>query len=244
LSDRFDLLATAFSLLALSAAVAYVQRPRIATLATLLACLLLAFAGKEIAIVGALAACTLIVLPNRDWPLAARSAGPVAAVLLLVVAWLGYRAALMTNPQSSLLRLIRLPRHSPGALPYGSVSARAISSVHAALAQLELPSRRRQIYLLDATSLWGFAGSGDATVKATTPDLGRLEHCLVLTERTPWGSFMRTGSLQDFSPLRALTNEGKPVPWLVLGDFFAGLSQPRCRHRRAFDRRRDLPRLP
>jgi hypothetical protein len=91
--------------------------------------------------------------------------------------------------------------------------------VHAALAQLELPPRRCQIYLLDATSLWGFAGGGDATIKATTPDLGRLEHCLVLTERAPWGSFMRTGSLQDFSPLRALTNEGKPVPWLVLGDF-------------------------
>jgi hypothetical protein len=370
LSDRFDLLATAFSLLALAAAVAYVQRPRIGTLATLLACLLLAFAGKEIAIVGALAACALIALPNREWPLARSQRWPaVAAVLLLVVAWLGYRAALMTNPQSSLVRLDSLaatftrgialwfrvgydyfivdprqapwmiamqalgaalialacvvaaragrssprafglaaaivillllpgptqapvisivsavgaargwfnmaiesrlyhislagiivglmllttrPASPPASRPFGRVEALVAGALalmmtawipashalahdyarhtreqiaplqvlHAALAQLELPSRRCQIYLLDATSLWGFAGGGDATVKATTPDLGRIEHCLVLTERTPWGSFMRAGSLQDFSPLRALTNEGKAVPWLVLGDF-------------------------
>jgi hypothetical protein len=371
LSDRFDLLATAFSLLALAAAVAYVQRPRIATLTTVLACLLLAFAGKEIAIVGALAACALIALPNRDWPLTRAQRWPaVAAILLLVVTWLAYRAALMTNPQNSLLRLDSLaamfgkgialwfrvgydyfivdPRQAPwmtamqalgSALivlaivvaartsrssprAYGLAAAIAIllllpgptqapvvsifvsavgaargwfymaiesrlyhislaglivglmllttqpasarpdrrfdrvdmlvaaalalmvtawipashalahdyashtreqiaplQAVHAALAQLDLPSQRCQIYLLDATSLWGFAGSGDATVKATTPDLGRLEHCLVLTERTPWGSFMRAGSLQDFSPLRVLTNEGKPVPWLELGDF-------------------------
>jgi hypothetical protein len=371
LSDRFDLIATTFSLLALSAAVGYVQRPRAAALAAVLVCLLVAFAGKEIAVVGALAACALIALPNRDWPLTRAQRWPaVAAVLLLVVAWLGYRAALMTNPQNSLLRLDSLaamfargialwfrvgydyfivdPREAPwmiamqalGAVlialaivvaartarssprAYGLAAAIVIllllpgptqapvvsifvsavgaargwfnmaiesrlyhislaglivalmllttraapaaadrsfrrvdllvaaglalmmtawipashalahdyasrtrqqiaplQAVHAALARLELPSRRCQIYLLDATSLWGFAGSGDATVKATTPDLGRLEHCLVLTERTPWGSFMRSGSLQDYSPLRVLTNEGKPVPWLELGDF-------------------------
>jgi hypothetical protein len=371
LSDRFDLIATTFSLLALSAAVGYMQRPRAAALAAVLVCLLVAFTGKEIAIVGALAVCALIVLPNRDWPLTRSQRWPaVAAVLLLVVAWLGYRAALMTNPQNSLLRLDSLaamfvrgialwfrvgydyfivdPRQAPwmtalqalGAVlialaivvaartarsrprAYGLAAAILIllllpgptqapvvsifvsavgaasgwfnmaiesrlyhislagliiglmllttradgasaqngmrtvnrlvaaglalmlvawipashalahdyashtrqqiaplQAAHAAIARLDLPSRHCQIYLLDATALWGFAGSGDATIKATTPDLARLEHCLVLTERTPWGNFMRAGSLTDFSPLRALTHEGTPVPWLVLGDF-------------------------
>jgi hypothetical protein len=371
LSDRFDLIATAFSLVALSAAIAYVQRPRAGAMAAVLVFLLLAFAGKEIAIVGALAACALIALPNRDWPLTPMQRWPaVAAILLLVCAWLVYRAALMTNPQNSLLHADSLvatfakgialwfrvgydyfvvdPRQAAwmtalqalGAVPivlaiivtardgnppsraYGLVAAIAIllllpgptqapvvsifvsavgaargwfymaiesrlyhislagliaalmllttqavsaapdrrfsrvdclvaaglalmmaawipashalahdyashtreqvgplQAAHTAIARLDLPSGRCQIYLLDATSLWGFADSGDATIKATAPDLGRLEHCLVLTERTPWGNFIRAGSIGDFSPLRVLTHEGTPVPWLVLGDF-------------------------
>ncbi len=371
LSDRFDLLATMFSLLGLSAAASYAQRPRLATLAATLAYLLLAFAGKEIAIVGALAACALIALPNHDWPLTPAQRWPaVSAIVLLIAGWLAYRAAMMTNPQNSLIHVDALgamfvrgigswlrvgyeyfvvdPRQAPwmtvlqtagavlivlamagaarrrGArapscgvaaavlilllLPgptqapviaifvpairsarswfYMAIESRLyhislaglviglmllttraggasaqndmravnrlvaaglalmmvawipashalahdyasrtrqqiapLQAAHAAIARLDLPSRHCQIYLLDATPLWGFAGSGDATIKATTPDLARLEHCLVLTERAPWGNLIRAGSVTDYSPLRALTHEGAPVPWLVLGDF-------------------------
>jgi hypothetical protein len=371
LSDRFDLIATGFSLLALAAAAGYAQRPRLRSLAAVLGCVLLAFMGKEIAIVGAIAAAALIALPNRAWPLsAAQRWTAVAAIGLLTVAWLGYRQALLVEPQNALryagplvamfqkgialwLRigfeyLFLDPRQTiwvtillvaaalllaiavvatargegwkrPGALgvaasvlvllflpgptqaPVVSVStsdltaqtfwfdligesrlyhlslaglmvglmllttplASAIkrrghpallaagaalglmlvawipashalahdfarrtreqigplSAANAAIAKLPLPERRCQIYLLDATSIWGLADIGDPTIKASSPAPSRLEHCLVLTERTPWGNFVRTGSIDanDYRPMQALEHFGKPVPWLTLG---------------------------
>src|SRR6185503_1253742 len=81
LSDRFDLIATLFSLLALCAALDYVRQPRRTSLAALLACLLIAFMGKEIAIVGACAAAALIALPNRAWPLTRAQRWPAVAAI-------------------------------------------------------------------------------------------------------------------------------------------------------------------
>jgi hypothetical protein len=372
LSDRFDLIATAFSLLAMAAAVAWLQRPRALMLTAVLACLLLAFMGKEIAIVGALATAILIALPTREWPLAARQRWPAAgAVAALAAGWLVYRAAMLTNPQNSLLHadalasmfangteawlrlgfdyfvadprqatwmivsiglgaallalaialasrrsdygcrrglyglaaalaiLLLLPGPTqapvvsifvgpPGAVRdwyemviesrlfhislaalitilmvlttatpspprarFGRIELAVVAGVglmliawipashalahdyarrtreqvaplqaaHAAIAKLALPPRHCQLYLLDTGSLWGFDGSADAMIKATTPELGRLDHCLVLTERTPWGNFVRSGSIDDYRPLRRLTWHGAPVPWLRLGAF-------------------------
>jgi len=371
LSDRFDLLATMFSLLGLAAAVAYVQRPRARMLAALLLCLLLAFAGKEIALVGALAAGALIMLPNRDWPLTPAQRWPaVAAIALLIGAWLAYRAAMMSHSQNTLVHLdsfgamlatgiaawLRVgyeyfvvdPRQAlaataaqavgaalmvlaitvcartrrvratawgvaaavaillllpgPTQAPVVAITVAAgwternwfevaiesrlyhislagfivalmllttrasgagsdrqftridclaaaglalmmaawipashalahdyashtrgqiapLQAARAAIARLHLAPGRCQIYLLDTAALRGFGGNGDAMIKATTADLTRLEHCLVLTERTPWANFIRAGSAADFSPLRPLTHAGAPVPWLVLGDF-------------------------
>jgi hypothetical protein len=370
LSDRFDLIASAFSLLALSAALAYVRTPCRASLAMLLACLLAAFMGKEIAIVGAFAACALIALPNRDWPLTRAQRWPaVAAILLLVAAWLAFRASVLTNPQNALIHANSMlatfargtvlwlrvgydyfvvdPRQAPwmtalqalGAVliilaivfaarsgapnsrAYGLTAALVIllllpgptqapvialfvsdpgpvrdwfhmaiesrlfhislaalvvalmllttrpapsgrelrkphvefltaaglalmitawipaahalahdyarrtreqiaplQAVHEAIARLDLPAQHCQIYLLGTAGLSDFAGSGDAMIKATTPDLRRLGHCLVSTERTPWGNFVRTGSIGDYRPLRVLKDHGSQVPWLVLGD--------------------------
>jgi hypothetical protein len=371
LSDRFDLIATGFSLLALAAAAGYAQQPRFGRLAAVLGCVLLAFMGKEIAIVGAIAAAALIALPNRGWPLsAAQRWTALAAIGLLTVAWLGYRQALLLEPQNALrhagplvamfekgialwLRigfeyLFLDPRQPawatllvaaaavllgiaavetargegwkrPGALgvaaamlvllflpgptqaPVVSVSTsdltaqtfwfdlvgesrlyhlslagliaglmllttpaasatqqdarrghRAagmalvlmlvawipashalahdfarrtreqigpLSAANAAIAKLPLPARQCQIYLLDATSIWGLADIGDPTIKASSPAPSRLEHCLVLTERAPWGNFIRAGSVDadDYRPLRALEHRGTPVPWLTLG---------------------------
>jgi hypothetical protein len=370
LSDRFDLIATAFLLLALAAAVDYVRAPRKAALALMLGCLLAAFMGKEIAIVGAIAMCALIALPNRDWPLTGKQRWPaIAAIVALAGAWLAYRAALLGNPQNALVHADSMlamfargtllwlrvgyhyfivdPRQAPwmtwlqavGAVliglaiytaarsghlrlrAYGLVAAILIllllpaptqapvvslfvsdpgqarnwfqmvvesrlfyislataivalmlmttswaspreprnhvrvdvltaaalammitawafashalahdwashtreempplRAAHAAIAQLDLPERHCQIYLLDTARLGGFAGSGDGMIKATTPDLDRLQYCLILGERAPWGNFVRAGSLPDFSPLRALADHGKPVPWLRLGN--------------------------
>jgi hypothetical protein len=376
LSDRFDLIATAFSLLALSAAIGYVQRPAPRRLLSVLACILLAFMAKEIAIVGALAVCALIALPNRAWPLTARQRWPaVIAVVLLIAAWLGYRSAMLVNPQNLLLNTAPLitiftkgitlwlrigfeflaedPQRSawmtlllavaalllvvaigmtarnqgwkpqawgvaaallvlvllpgPTQAPIVSVSTTDLTiktfwfdvigysrlyylslagliaglmllttpvqlsgsgesrarratiaagaalvlmlaawvpashvlahdfakrsreqiaplvAAHEAIARLELPAHRCQIYLLDTQSIWGMDNIGDATLKATSPTPARLEHCLLLTERAPWGNFMRAGSLApgDYEPLRVLKYQGQPIPWLVLGDFEA-----------------------
>ena len=376
LSDRFDLIATAFSLLALSAAIGYVQRPAPRRLLSVLACILLAFMAKEIAIVGAIAVCALIALPNRAWPLTARQRWPaVIAVVLLIAAWLGYRSAMLVNPQNLLLNTAPLitiftkgitlwlrigfeflaedPQRSawmtlllavaalllvvaigstarnegwkpqawgvaaallvlvllpgPTQAPIVSVSTTDLTiktfwfdvigysrlyylslagliaglmllttpasasgsgeplsrratiaagaalvlmlaawvpashelargfakrsreqiaplvAAHEAIARLELPAHRCQIYLLDTQSIWGMDNIGDATLKASSPTPPRLEHCLLLTERAPWGNFMRAGSLApgDYEPLRVLKYQGKPIPWLVLGDFEA-----------------------
>jgi len=376
LSDRFDLIATAFSLLALSAAIVYAQRPAVPRLLAVLTWILLAFMAKEIAIVGALAACALIALPNRDWPLTARQRWPaVIAIVLLIGAWLGYRSAMLVNPQNLLLNTAPLitiftkgiglwlrigfeflaedPQRSawmtlllaiaalllagaiamntrsqgwkqrswgvaaallvlvllpgPTQAPIVSVSTADLTiktfwfdvigysrlyylslaglitglmllttplsasgqgepharratiaagaalalmlaawipashalahdfakrtreqiaplvAAHAAIARLDLPPHRCQIYLLDTQSIWGMDNIGDATIKASSPTPARLEHCLLLTERAPWGNFMRAGSLApaDYDPLRVLKYQGKPIPWLVLGDFEA-----------------------
>jgi len=376
LSDRFDLIATAFSLLGLSAAIGYVQRPGARRLLAVMACILLAFMAKEIAIVGAFAVCALIALPNRNWPLGTRQRWPaVIAIVLLIGAWLGYRAAMLVNPQNLLLNTAPLltiftkgiglwlrigfeflaadPQRSawmtlllaaaalllvgaivlvarsrgwtppawgvaaallvlvllPGPVqaPIVSVSTAdltiktfwfdvigysrlyylslaglitglmllttplsasgpgesrgrgatiatgaalalmlaawvpashalahdfakrtreqiaPLAAAHAAIARLDLPLRHCQIYLLDTQSIWGMDNIGDATLKATSPAPARLDHCLLLTERAPWGNFMRAGSLApgDYEPLRVLKYQDKPIPWLVLGDFEA-----------------------
>ena len=379
LSDRFDLISTGFSLLALAWSVSYVERPRRTALAAVLGCLLLAFMGKETAIVGALAAAALIGLPNGPIPLPRRQRWPAAAVvLLLIVAWLGYRHVLLTNPQNLLLApatlvavfskgiglwarigveyLARDPRQTrlaalalllgaallcvaiaaarcstgwatrrfgivaallivillpgpvqapvvavstsdlgpdtfwfnlvgesrlyhlslaglvaalmllttPAMSPAGPATSTArqdpssriaiagilvllaalvpashrlahdfarhtreqiapLMAAHAAIARLQLPAHRCQIYLLDAGSLWGLLDIGDPTIKASSPAPHALDHCLVNTERTPWGNFVRSGSIgpDDYAPLRLLRHEGEPIPWLDIGGFEA-----------------------
>jgi hypothetical protein len=91
-----------------------------------------------------------------------------------------------------------------------------LRAAHEAIARLDLPTRHCQIYLLDAGSIWGMYELGDATIKASSTALSRLDHCLIMTERTPWGSFFRSGSIgpQDYAPLRVLEYRGKPIPWI------------------------------
>jgi hypothetical protein len=378
LSDRFDLIATTFSLLALAAATAWLERPQARRLGAVLVCVLVAFMGKEIAIVGALAAAALLALPNAPTPLPRRQRwAAAAAVLLLVAAWLGYRHALMTNPQNLLLkpdtllavfakgiglwsrigfeylvadprqgtlgawllaaaavllvialvRAARAPRVAParscawglgaallilillpgptqapvvavstadlgpqtfwfdligesrlyhlslaglivglmllttprggiattgattGATPWAAAALALLlaaylplshriahefarhtreqigplQAAHAAIAKLSLPAHGCQIYLLDAASIWGLNDIGDPTIKASAGDIGRLDHCLISTERTPWGHFVRSGSIDadDYRPLRPLRYRGVPIPWLVLDGFEA-----------------------
>ena len=372
LSDRFDLLATLFSLLALNFAVVYVRRPRGSMLCALLICLLLALMGKEIAVVGAAAVFALIALPDVSARVT-RTQRVIAllAIAILTCAWLGYRHALMTSPQNLILTtvplatlfgqgillwlrvgfeflaldprqpiwaavvlgvsvalltvavlsartrdwrprslgiiaavlvLILLPGPTQAPVIYFSASdlnagtfwfnlvgesrlyhlslaglaiglallttpaiaatgstARAgqiaavalvlmllvwvpashrlahdfaqrtrlqipaLQAAHDAIARLDLPARHCQIYLLNATSIWGLQDIGDPTIKASSPAPQRLEHCLILTERTPWGNFIRRDSVgpEDYAPLRPLTYHDKPIPWLVLGDFEA-----------------------
>ena len=375
LSDRFDLIATAFCLLAFNLALRYRRQPRARHLAASMACLLVAFAGKEIAIVGAIAVAVLLAVPDCEARLARRQRWTaVLAVASLSVGWLAYRHALLGNPQNLLLqpgelvatfakgiglwlrigfeylaldprqtigmrivlgagagllawailacrrshgrgpyawgvgaalltliflpgptqapvvavstsdlgaqtfwfdligesRLYHLslagliaalmllttprPQRSPASIgasrperialvallpmlavwiaashalshDYASRTRRQIAplqAAHAAIAQLALPQRHCQIYLLDTASLWGFNGLADPIVKASGAP-GQLDHCLVATERTSWANFIRAGSVdnEDYAPQRPLRWRGKPVPWLVLDGFEA-----------------------
>jgi hypothetical protein len=365
LSDRFDLIATAGSLLALAAALRHVQQPRARTLALALLWLLLAFMGKETAIVGALAVVALLAVPDARSPLTLRQrALAVGAVLALVAGWLAYRHAMLTNPQNLWLRadsivatflkgiglwlrigaeyfvadprqgtwmrvlaalaavglliaVVSRARGERGPVHYGIAAAllalialpaavqapvvavtttdlsatthwldlaaesrlyhlalagviaalvllttpkdasavtrrtqaivaasllalivawmpashaaarnyakqtrlegAPLLAANAAITKAALPATGCQIYLLDAASIWALPQSGDAMIKSTTPDLPRLEHCLVLTERTPWANFVRAGALGDYAPLRVLRDHGVEIPWLVVG---------------------------
>jgi hypothetical protein len=374
LSDRFDLIATGFSLAALNFALRYRQQPRGTNLLLMLACLLAAFAGKEIAIVAAAAACALLALPDGAARTSSRQRwSSVAAIAALTAGWLAYRHALMTNPQDLLLRggalvstfsrgvglwlrvgfeyLVLDPRQhawmtvvlatgtallaatvivvrcsdgwrprdlglaaalliliflpGPTQAPVVAVSAndlaettfwfdlidqsrlyhlslagliivlmllttphvdadaagwvrtqravvaalamvlaawavashnishdyaqhtraqiRPLQAAHAAIAQFALPPRHCQIYLLATASIWGFDGLADPIIKASSPAREKLEHCLIMTERTSWGNFVRSGSIQpeDYHPQRPLTYRGRPVPWLILDGFEA-----------------------
>jgi hypothetical protein len=373
LSDRFDLLATLFSLLALNFALVYLSRPRGRVLCAMLASLLLALMGKEIGVVGAAATFALIALPDGSARLSrAQRMIALAAIAVLTFAWLVYRHVLMADPQNVLLTslplttlfghgtllwlrigfeflamdprqqtwaavvlafgaallaiavvmavrthgwrprsyglaaavliLLLLPGPTQAPVVYfssadldattfwfnmiggsrlyhmslagaviglalltapaaattrdmtrvGWITAMALllmvlawapashrvahdfaknsrlqmpplQAANAAIARLNLPAHRCQIYLLNGQSIWGLGDNGDATVKASAPQLGRLGDCLILTERTPWGNYVRTGSIgaQDYAPLRPLTYEGQLHPWLALGDFQA-----------------------
>ena len=96
LSDRFDLLTTLFSLLAVNAALAYAAWPRTRTLALLLAALLCALLSKELGVVGSAAAFAAVALaPRRALSLAQR-ASALAAIALLTLLWLAYRHAMLT----------------------------------------------------------------------------------------------------------------------------------------------------
>ncbi|MBS0584131.1 MAG: hypothetical protein JSS42_13620 [Proteobacteria bacterium] len=97
LSDRFDLLATLFSLLAVSAALAYAAHARAATLFGLLGALLAALLGKELSVVGVAAAFAAIAIAPRARLDAKRRTIALAAITALTFAWLAWRHAMLTT---------------------------------------------------------------------------------------------------------------------------------------------------
>jgi len=97
LSDRFDLLATLFSLLALNAALAYVERARTCTLLGLLGALLGALLGKELGVVGVAAAFAAIALAPRMRLDLKRRVLALVAITALTCLWLAWRHAMLTT---------------------------------------------------------------------------------------------------------------------------------------------------
>lgn len=77
-----------------------------------------------------------------------------------------------------------------------------VNAANAAISRLTLPSEGCQIYLLD-TDVWSIRWISDEAIKATTPDLAHIEHCLIQTEHTPWYHIAVVDSLdrEDLLPL-------------------------------------------
>jgi len=96
LSDRFDLLTTLFSLLAVEAALAYAARPRASRLVLVLAALLCALLSKELGVVGSAAAFAAVAFAPRVSLSLAQRASALAAISLLTLGWLAYRHAMLT----------------------------------------------------------------------------------------------------------------------------------------------------
>jgi len=366
LADRFDLLTTLFSLLALHAAFAHAERPRATTLFGLLGALLLGLLSKELGVVGAAAAFAAIALAPRARLDLKQRIVALAAIAALTLGWLAYRRAMLTSfgdasahlpalasfavgfwnwlragavflfddPRApgwslvpialavvlwiaatatalraqdrpprlhvtaALLVLIFLPglvqapvayKHLAGTIgsdmfffhlivpsrffhlslagliaalalittparATGATTATRLSAVgilfalialaplshriahdyasgtrkdipaleaaEAALDHSEIPAHACQIYFLQTSSLWGFAGYSDPIVKGLSTRPERLAHCLISTERAPYAYFVRTGSVEsgDYRPLHPLEFAGKPFPILEIGD--------------------------
>ncbi|HEX7915807.1 hypothetical protein [Rudaea sp.] len=368
LSDRFDLLATLFSQLAVTAALAYAERPRATTLAGLLGALLSAFLSKELGIVGAAAAFAAIAFAPRARVDAKQRMLALGAITALTLAWLAYRRAMLYVPigdgamplpalaafangfcnwlragavylfadpraprwtcvcivlataawlaaallarrgstdsrprlhvAAALLVLILLPglvqapvaaKHLAagiGSDPFffnlivpsrffhlglaGLIAALALittppratatssalrlsaagillallalvplsqrvardyaestnrqaaafAAAETALVQAALPQHGCQVYFLQTSVLWGFAGLSDSIAKGLAAQPERLAHCLISTEQPAWTYFVRKGSVQadDYRPLHPLEVAGKPFPVLEIGD--------------------------
>ena len=105
LSDRFDLLATLFSLLALAATFAHIERPRATTLSALLVCLLLALLSKELGIVAAAASWIALALAPRAQLGARQRFGSLAAIAGVTLIWLAYRHMMLATSLDGGLRL-------------------------------------------------------------------------------------------------------------------------------------------
>ena len=78
-----------------------------------------------------------------------------------------------------------------------------VTAANAAIARFDVPSKGCQFYLLD-TNVWSFGWISDEAIKATTPDLPRIAHCLVQTEHTPWYhlAIMDSLDIEDLRPMR------------------------------------------
>jgi len=368
LSDRFDLLATLFSLLAVAAALAHAERPRAAALFGMLGALLSALLSKELGIVGAAAAFAAIALAPRARLDARQRVLALVAITTLTLAWLAYRRAMLSVPNgdgamhlpalaafasgfcnwlragavylfadpraprwaivciafataawlaaallarrsaansrprlhvaAALLALILLPglvqapvaaKHLAAGIgsdlfffnlivpsrffhlglaglicglalittsPRGTVrsstlrlstagillalvglvpvsqriardyadgtnkQAAAFVAAETALAQATLPQHGCQVYFLQTSTLWGFAGLSDSIAKGLSAQPERLAHCLISTEQPAWTYFVRKDSVQpdDYRPLHPLEVAGKPFPVLEIGD--------------------------
>ena len=159
-------------------------------------------------------------------------AGALAALMLLTTPRVAAAALSRTErlAATALMPIVLLGALTSHAIAHDYASrTRAqvapLQAAHAAIASLALPDRACQIYLLETTPLWGFDGLADPIIKASAAAAAaqRLEHCLVMTERTSWGNFVRSGSIgpEDYRPQRPLAYRGQPVPWLVLDGFEA-----------------------
>lgn len=163
----------------------------------------------HLSLAGALAALMLLTTPRGAAPALVRSERIALAGLAPIIAVSAIASHAIAHDYASRTRAQIAP----------------LQAAHAAIAQLALPAHACQVYLLETTPLWGFDGLVDPIIKASATAAGaqRLEHCLVMTERTSWGNFVRSGSIgpDDYRPQRPLHYRGKPVPWLELDGFEA-----------------------
>jgi hypothetical protein len=95
LSDRFDLLNTLFTLLAVNVALRHAEQPRVKTLAGLLLLLLLALMSKETGVVACAAAWLALALaPQRGLPPMQRGMALIM-IVMLVAGWLIHRSVVL-----------------------------------------------------------------------------------------------------------------------------------------------------
>jgi len=90
-----------------------------------------------------------------------------------------------------------------------------------AVEQATLPEQHCQIYLLDIGPEWGlaFKSIADEVIKALSPDITRVQHCLIQPEYTPWLHLLAHASVTPTSvaPMLPIYRNGLQVPWLDIG---------------------------
>jgi hypothetical protein len=108
---------------------------------------------------------------------------------------------------------------------YSHASRVSIQLMRSALDAVEQHPRvggQCEVYFLDApdNKLLFFTSTIDAAIKALSPDLQRVARCRFQTANASWFYLLprHTLRLDNIAPMSAVYNNGKPEPWLEVGD--------------------------
>lgn len=132
------------------------------------------------------------------------------------------RGAIFIPLACMVLAFAGVAQHGAQAFAQRSIVISAVArEAVAAVRQLPLPATPCHVVFadIDPAPEWGIFVSMDSIVKALSPDLERVRHCVFHANYPTWFHLLDASvDPAAIAPYRALQNNGHIVPWLRLGD--------------------------